>query len=96
MKFTNYEILQKSQHVLKTCPTYIDVILTNKPLSFKITYAIETGLSDFYEMIVAMMKTHFSKMKPQVVSYRKYKDFHNKPFSDSLRHELKAQGKFLN
>ena len=69
-------------------PTCIDLILTNKPLSFKNTCVIETGLSDFHKMIVAVMKMHFSKMKPQVVSYRKYKDFHNETFLDSLRHEL--------
>ena len=46
-------------------------------------------------MIVAVMKMHFPKMKPQV-SYRKCKDFHNKIFLDSLRHELNTQGQFLN
>ena len=39
---------------------------------------------------------HFPNVKPQVVSYRKYKDFHNKTFLDSLRHELDVQGHFLN
>ena len=43
-------------------------------------------------MIVAVIKMHFPKMKPQVVSYWKYKDFHNETFLDSLRHELNAQG----
>ena len=42
------------------------------------------------------MKIHFPKMKPQVVSYRKYKDFHNETFLDSLRHEFNAQGQFPN
>ena len=42
------------------------------------------------------MKMHFPKMKPQVVSYWKYKDFHNENFVDSLRHELNVQGEFLN
>ena len=47
-------------------PTLIDLIdLTNKPLSFKNTYMIEDGLSDFPKMIVAVMKMHFPKMKPQ-------------------------------
>ena len=76
--------------------TCTDLILTNKLLSFKSTYVIETELSDFYKMIVAVMKMHFPKMKPQVVSYRKYKDFHNETFLDSLRHELNVQGQFLN
>ena len=71
-------------------PTCIDLILTNKPLSFKNTYGIETGLSDFHKMV------HFPKIKQQVISYRKYKDFHNKTFLDSLKRELNVQGQFLN
>ena len=47
-------------------------------------------------MVVAVMKTHFPKMRPQVVSYRKYKNFHNETFLDSLRHELNVQEHFLN
>ena len=42
-------------------PTCIDIILGNKPLSFKNTYV--TGLSDFHIMTVAMMKMHFPKIK---------------------------------
>ena len=68
-------------------PKCIELILTNKPFSFKNTYVIEAGLSDFHKMIVAVMKMHFPKMKPQVVSYRKYKDFHNETFLNSLKHE---------
>ena len=56
-------------------PTCIDLILANKPLSFKNTYLIEKGLSDFHKIIVAVMKMYFSKMKLQVVSYGKYKTF---------------------
>ena len=47
-------------------------------------------------MIVAVTKIHFPEMNPQVVSYRKYKDFHYETFLDSLRHELNVQGQFLN
>ena len=53
-------------------------------------------LSDFHKMVVAVMKTHFPKMRPQVVSYRKCKNFHNETFLDSLRHELNVQEHFLN
>ena len=65
-------------------PACIDLILTNKRLSFKNTYMIETGVSDFHKMIEAVMKMHFPKMKPQIVGYWKYKDFHNETFVDSL------------
>ena len=73
-------------------PTCTDLIMTNKSFSFKSTYVIETELSDFYKMILAVMKMHFPKMKPQVVSYRKYKEFHNETFLDSIRHELTRGG----
>ena len=75
-------------------PTSTDLILTNNPPSLKNTYVIETGLSDFHKMIVAVMKIHFPKMKRQVVCYRKYKGFHNETFLDSLTHEFNVQ--FLN
>ena len=53
---------------------------------------IETGLSVFQKMIVAVMRMHFPIMKSQVVSYQKYKDFHNETFLDSSRHERNIQG----
>ena len=37
-------------------PACIDLILENKPLGFKNTYVIETRLSDFHKMKLAMMK----------------------------------------
>ena len=77
-------------------PICTDLILTNKPLSFKSTYVIGAELSDFYKMIVAEMKMHFPKMKPQVVSYRKYKEFRNETFLDSTGHELNVHRQFLN
>ena len=48
-------------------PTCIDLTLTNKPLSFKNIHVIETGLSDFQKIVVAVMKMQFPKMKPQVI-----------------------------
>ena len=50
------------------------------PISYCQTYVMETWLSDFHKMIVAVMKMPFPKTKPQVVSYRKYKDFHDKTY----------------
>ena len=90
------EIYKLRNLIKEPTSTRINLTLTNKPRSFKNTYMIETGLSDFHKMIVAVMKMHFPKMKPQVVSYRKYKDFHNETFLDSLKHELNVQGQFLN
>ena len=76
-------------------PLCIDLLLTNKPLSSQTTTMIETGLSDFHKMVVAVMKMHFPKMKPKVIRYRKYKTFNNDAFVNSLRKELTWQKKVL-
>lgn len=44
----------------------VDLLLTNKPLRFQTTTVIETGLSDFHKLIVAVMKMRFPKMKARV------------------------------
>ena len=88
------EIYKLRNLIKEPTSTRIDLTLTNKPRNFKNTYMIETGLSDFHKMIVAVMKIHFPKMKRQVVCYRKYKGFHNETFLDSLTHEFNVQ--FLN
>ena len=56
---------------------------------------IETGQSDFYKMIVAVMKMHFLKMKPRNIRYRKFKTFNNDAFVNTLRQELTKQKKVL-
>ena len=40
-------------------PSCIDLILTNKPLSFQNLCAVETGLSDFHRMILTVTKMTF-------------------------------------
>ena len=76
-------------------PSCIDLLLTNKPLSFQTTTVIETELSDFHKVIVPVMKMHFPKMKPRVIRYRKYKTFNNDAFVNTLRKELTKQKKVL-
>ena len=39
-----------------TYPTCIDLILTNRPQSFRSTCALEKGLSDFHLMTLTVMK----------------------------------------
>ena len=76
-------------------PSCIDLLLTNKPLSFQTTTVMETGLSDFHKMVVAVMKMHFPKMKHRVIRYRKYKTFNKDAFVNNLRKELTKQNKVL-
>ena len=46
-------------------PSLIDIILTNRPRSFKNSVAIETGLSDHHKMVVTVLKCHFVRIQPQ-------------------------------
>ena len=75
-------------------PSCIDLLLTNKPLSFQTTAVIETGLSDFHKMIVAVMKMHFPKMKPRVIRYQKYKTFNNNAFVNTYDKSLLSKKRF--
>ena len=61
-------------------PSCIDLILTNKPLSFKNTTLIETGLSDVHKLTLTVMKCSFQKQFPKVIYYRNYKYFDNDAF----------------
>ena len=77
----------------KTCyknpenPSCIDLILTNSHRSFQNTNVFETGLSDFHKMTVSVLKSHFPKQKPNIVSYRSYKRFRNNSFRTELDNE---------
>ena len=46
---------------------------------------MEIGLSDFYRMTVSVLKTHFHKLSPEIVTYRDFKKFENERFMDSLK-----------
>ena len=46
---------------------------------------IETGLSDFHKMCITVMKMYYSKQKPTIIHYRKFKDFNNDSFIKDLQ-----------
>ena len=78
----------------KTCfknpinPTYIDLIITNRPKSFQESEVIETGSSDFHKMSLMVMKVFYNKQKPKIIQYRKYKGFSNEAFMHELESAL--------
>ena len=65
-------------------PSCIDLILTNCPRSFQNSCAIETGLSDFYKLVVTAMKITYKKSQPKIIIYRSYKYFNNESFREEL------------
>ena len=60
-------------------------IITNRPKSFQDSMVIETGLSDFHKMCITVMKMYYSKQKPTIIHYRKFKDFNYDFFIKDLQ-----------
>ena len=73
-------------------PNCIDLILTNSPKSFQTTCVIETGLSGFHRMIVSVLKMHYRKLPPKIISYRDFSNYDNANFINSLN-ETVFEGK---
>ena len=78
----------------KTCfknpdnPSCIDLFLTNSYQSFQNTTTVATGLSDFHNMAVTVLKTTFPKSPPKVFHYRDYKKFNVYAFRGELKTHL--------
>ena len=53
--------------------------------------AIETGLSDFHKMTVTVMKSHYKKLKPKIICYRKYTNFSTDLFREKLMRNINKQ-----
>ena len=69
-------------------PSCIDLILTNRPKSFQSTCVMETGLSDFHRITVSVLKMHFRKLPPKVITYRNFSNYDNANFINSLNDVL--------
>ena len=78
----NFKCLVKEPTCYKNMdnPSCIDLMLTNKSLSFQHTSTIETGLSDFHKLTTTTMKSTFYKQEPKIIHYRNYKHFNNDIF----------------
>ena len=72
-------------------PTCINHILTNHPKSFHTSSAFKTGLSDFYKLILAVLKVLHAKHKPKIIQYRDFNHFDNASFRTDLFQELSIQ-----
>ena len=78
-------LIKKETCITKTHPSTIDLILTNKPLSFQSSNVIEIGLSDHRKPIATFVKSHFTRLNPNTVYYRNFKNFNENSFLNDLR-----------
>ena len=69
-------------------PSCIDLMLTNRPSSFKNTLIVETGLSDHHKMTVSVLRLFVPKQSPVCINYRDYKKFNAVNFSAELDMKL--------
>ena len=65
-------------------PTCIDLIFTNFPKSFWQTQTFQTGLSDFHKLTLIFLKTHYPRLKPNIVNYMDFKGSVNDYFWSQL------------
>ena len=61
------------------------------PHSFQGTCAIETGLSDFHLMTLAVMRKNFKRIKPRIINDRSYNNLSNEYYRKRLFNELKRE-----
>ena len=59
-------------------------MLTNRNTSFQNSCVIDTGLSDFHDMTVTILRSHLEKLGPKIIHRRDYKKFPNDAFSSEL------------
>ena len=77
----------------------IDLFLTNSPKRFYQTFF--TGLSDFYNLVLKIFKTTFTKSKAKEIMYQDFKKFNQQYFNNDFPTELpsksnKSYGSFEN
>ena len=58
-------------------PSYLDLFITN-------------GLSDFHRMIMNVLKSNFSQVKPKEIIYRNLKNFDLKSFKNDIRTKIQS------
>ena len=66
-------------------PTFIDLILTNKPSYFQHSNVSETDISNFHLLRVTEFKMKFRKRNPQVITYHNLKKVDNDKFQAEIK-----------
>ena len=71
--------------------TCIDLMVTNSDgsnQSFQNSCTIETGLSDFHEVIVTILKIYFQKREAKVINYIGYRNLANEEFRQQVLNDI--------
>ena len=71
--FNLKNVVKSETRFTKDNKSLTDFILKNKPLSLQRTQVTETGLSDYHKLITTFFICKSQRLKPKIISYRKYK-----------------------
>ena len=74
----------ETNNCFKSKHSCIDLILTNRLMSFKFTSTYETGIGVHHHMIYTMLKSYFRNTKPKLLNYRDFKSFHHRLLKKTL------------
>ena len=81
-------VLEPTCHKNPEHPSGIDLFLSNCESHFLKTEVLETGLSDFHELIITATMLKFEKQPPQIVTYRNYKNYNKGLFEKGIQIKL--------
>ena len=70
----------------------IDLFLTNKWRSFQKSNSFETGISDHHHLIYTILKSAYKRARPQIINYRRFKEFSLESFQQDLAFVLSKMG----
>ena len=83
--FNLTNIVKSNTCFTKNNKSTIDLLLTNKPISFQVINTTETGLSDCLTLIPSFMKSYISRLKPKTIFNRNYKNFDEEKFVKDVK-----------
>ena len=65
--FNLTDIVKRNTCFTKNNKSTIDLLPTNKPMSFQVTNTTETRLSDCHKFVSSFMKSYISRLKPKTI-----------------------------
>lgn len=69
----------------------IDLILSNSRHSLHSTGSLNTGISDYHQLVYTVLKSTYTKLPPKKIEYRSFRNFVKKDFLNDL-----SEGLFIN
>jgi len=70
----------------------IDLILSNQKHSLQCTGCVDTGVSDFHQLVYTILKSTFTKLPPKRIVYRCFQNFVPAKFLHDLSQDLYNNG----